>query len=188
MGGCRWTRCPRNSDFEPHSPRYAPCLVSGCWCTLRKFRGFLAPNWAVSRTYRGARGRERALVHGTRCPGNRILSHVAQDTARACFEGVGAHCADFGAFWRFFGPFLGHFVELKDTRGLFETVKSSPTCGIANVSLRLGVLSGFGRCFGRKMAAIGPKLRRFGRAPPNLAPPPPAPTGTPSNLHHSPQL
>ena len=53
----------------------------------------------------------------TRCPRNRILSHVAQDT----------HGADFGAFWRLFGPFLGHIVELKGTRGLFDTVKSSRT-------------------------------------------------------------
>ena len=59
----------------------------------------------------------------TRCPRNQILSHVAQDTARAWFRGVGAHCAQFGAFWRLFGPFLGHIVELKGTRGLFGTVK-----------------------------------------------------------------
>ena len=54
VGGCGWTRCPRNSDFGPRSPRYGPCL--GCWCTLRRFWGFLAPFWAVSRTYRGVEG------------------------------------------------------------------------------------------------------------------------------------
>ena len=63
-----------------------------------------------------------------RCPQNSVLSHVAQDTARAWFRGVGAHCADFGAFWRLSGPFLGHIVELKGTRGLFDTSKSSRTC------------------------------------------------------------
>ena len=113
----------------------------------------------------------------TRCPRNRILSHVAQDTARAWFRGVGAHCADFGAFWRLFGPFLGHIVELKGTRELFDTVKSSRTCSVLTVSLRLGVSPGFWGCFGRKMAVFGPKLRRFGRAPPDLAPPPRAATG-----------
>ena len=113
----------------------------------------------------------------TRCPRNRILSHRAQDTARAWFRGVGAHCADFGAFWRIFGPFLGHIVELKGTRELFDTVKSSRTCNVLTVSLRLGVLPGFWGCFGRKMALFGPKLRRFGRAPPDLAPPPRAATG-----------
>ena len=113
----------------------------------------------------------------TRCPRNRILSHVAQDMACAWFRGVGAHGADFGAFWRFFRPFLGHIVELKGTRGLSDTVKSSRMCSVATVSLRLGVLPGFEGYFGRKMAVFGPKLRRFGRAPPYLAPPPRGATG-----------
>ena len=68
-------------------------------------------------------------------------------------------------------------MELKRTRGLFDTVKSSRTWGVATVSLRLDVSPGFGDYFGRKMAVFGPKLRRFGRAPPNLAPPPRGPTG-----------
>ena len=105
--------------FEPRSPRYGPCLVSGCWCTLRSF-------WA---------------------------------------------------FWRLFGPFLGHIVELKGTRGRFDTVKSSRTCGVATVSLRLRVLPKFGGCFGQKITISGPKVHGFGRAPPDLAPPPRAATG-----------
>ena len=113
----------------------------------------------------------------TRCPRNSFLSHVGQDTARACFRGVGPHCADFGAFWRLFGPFLGHIVDLNGTRGLFDTVKSSRTCSVATVSLRLGGSPGFGGYFGRKMAAFGPELRRFGRAPPDLASPPQVATG-----------
>ena len=113
----------------------------------------------------------------TRCPRNSDLSHVAQDTARAWFRGVGARCADFGAFWRLFGPFIGHIVELKGTRGLFDTAKSSRTWSVTAVSLRLGVSPGFGGCFGREMALFGPKRRRFGRAPPDLAPPPRAATG-----------
>ena len=59
----------------------------------------------------------------TRFPRNRMLSHVAQDTARAWFRGVGTHYADFGGSWRLFGPFLGHIMELKGTRGLSNTVK-----------------------------------------------------------------
>ena len=110
----------------------------------------------------------------TRCPWNSDLSHVAQDTARSWFRGVGA---DFGAFWRLFGPFLGHIVELKGTRGLFDTVKSNRTCTVGTVSPRLGVLPGFGGYFGRKMAVFGPKLRKFRRPPPDLAPPPRAATG-----------
>ena len=105
------------------------------------------------------------------------MSHVAQDTARAWFRGAGAHCAVFGAFWRLFGPFLRRIVDLKGNRGLFDTVKASRTCSVATVSLRLAVSPGFGGYFGRKMAVFGPKLREFGRAPPNLAPPPRAATG-----------
>ena len=112
-----------------------------------------------------------------RCPQNSDLSHVAQDTARSWFRGVGAHCAHFEAFWRLFVPFLGHIVQLKGTRRLFDTVKSSRTCIVAPVSLHLGVSPGFGGYFGRKMAVFGPKLRRFGRAPPDLAPPPRGATG-----------
>ena len=79
----------------------------------------------------------------TRCPRNRILSHVAQDTACSWFRAVGAHCADFGAFWRLFGPFLGHIVELGGNKELLVTVKSSRTCSVATVCLRLAVLTGF---------------------------------------------
>ena len=112
-----------------------------------------------------------------KCPRNSDLSHVAQDTARAWFRRAGAHCADFGAFWRLFGPFLGHRVDLKGTRALFDTVKSSRTCSVATASLRLAVLTGFWGRFGPKKAVLGHKMRSFGRAPPNLAPPPRGATG-----------
>ena len=68
-------------------------------------------------------------------------------------------------------------MELKGIRGLFDTAKSSRAWAVATVSLRLGVSRGFGGYFGRKMATFGPKLRRFGRVPPDLAPPPRAATG-----------
>ena len=68
-------------------------------------------------------------------------------------------------------------MELKGTRGLFDTVKSSRTWNVATVSLPLGASPGFGGYFGRKMAVFGPKLRSFGREPRNLAPPPSAATG-----------
>ena len=113
----------------------------------------------------------------TRCPRNWILSHVTQDTACSWFPAVGAHGAHFGAFWRLFGPFLGHIVELKGTRGLLDTVKSSRTWSVATVSLRLAVLTRFGGRFGPKKAVLGHKMRSFGRALPNLAPPPRAASG-----------
>ena len=60
----------------------------------------------------------------TRRPRNSDLSHLTQDTPCAWFRRVGAHCASFfGAFWRLFGLFLGHIVELMGTRELFDTVK-----------------------------------------------------------------
>ena len=68
-------------------------------------------------------------------------------------------------------------MELKGTKGPLVTVRSSLTCSVATVSLRLCVSPGLGGYFGRKMAVLGPKLRRFGRAPPNLAPTPRAATG-----------
>ena len=131
-------------------------------------------HWAILRL---GNHKKWGVAGGLGALGIRTLSHIAQDTARSWFRGVGAHCADFGAFWRLFGPFLGHIVELKGTRGLFDTVTSSRTCSVTTVSLRLGVSPGFGGYFGRKMAVFGPKLRRFGRAPPNLAPTPQAATG-----------
>ena len=85
----------------------------------------------------------------TWCPRNSFLSHVAQDTARAWFRGAHAHCAVFGAFWRLFGPFLGHIVELKGTKGPLVTRKSSCTWSVATVSLRLEqwVKNGSKTCF-----------------------------------------
>ena len=108
----------------------------------------------------------------TRCPRNLVLSHVAQDTARAWFRGVGAHCADFGAFGRLFGPFLGHIVELKGTRGLFDRVKSSRTCSVATVSLCMGVSPGFGGYFRRRMAVLAQNCANLGGDLPTWRPRP----------------
>ena len=64
-----------------------------------------------------------------------VLVHIAQ------FLGL------FGAFLgRFsdiswFGPFLGHIVELEGTKGPLVTRKSSRTCSVAAVCLRLAVLN-----------------------------------------------
>ena len=68
-------------------------------------------------------------------------------------------------------------MELKGTRGLFDTVKASRTFSVATVSLHLAVLTGCWGRFGPKKALLGHKMRRFGREPPDLAPPPRAATG-----------
>ena len=97
MGGCGWTRCPRNSVSEPHSPRYGPFLVSGCWCTWRSFWGFLAPFWAVSRTYRGVRGHQRSLGHEKLKPHVECSSRLP---SFGCFEPLlGLFWAKNGCFW-----------------------------------------------------------------------------------------
>ena len=108
----------------------------------------------------------------TRCPRNSDLSHVAQDTARAWFRGVGAHCADFGAFWRLFGLFLGHIVQLKGTRGLLDTVKSSCTWGVATISLRLGVLPEFWAILGEKWLFLAQNCADLGGHLPTWRPRP----------------
>ena len=62
----------------------------------------------------------------TRCPQNSFLSHVAQDTARSWFRGVGAHCAVFGAFWGFFPwPKTRHHGLKMAQKHLFEHPKWS---------------------------------------------------------------
>ena len=67
----------------------------------------------------------------------------------------------FGASWRLFGPFLGHIVELKDTRELFDTVKSSGTWMWSLFSFvwmfrpGLGLFWAKNGCFWPKSAQIG---------------------------------
>ena len=50
-------------------------------------------------------------------------------------------------------------MELEGRKELVDTGKSSRTCSVPTVSLRLAVLNGFQGCFGPKMAVFGPKLQ-----------------------------
>ena len=53
---------PSEFVFEPRSPRYGPVLGFGVLVHIAQFLGlFLAPFWAVSRTYRGVEGRQMSL-------------------------------------------------------------------------------------------------------------------------------
>ena len=90
----------------------------------------------------------------TRCPRNRILSHVAKDMAYSWFVAVG--------IWSFWGPFWavsGHIIELEGRKELVDTGKSSRMWSVPTVSLRLAVLNVFQGFFGPKMAVFGPKLQ-----------------------------
>ena len=64
-----------------------------------------------------------------------------------------------GASGGLFGPFPGHIMELEGCKELVDMGKSSRTCSVPTVSLRLAVLNGFQGCFGPKMAVFGPKLQ-----------------------------
>ena len=50
-------------------------------------------------------------------------------------------------------------MELEGRKELVDTGKSSRTCRVATVSLRLAVLNVFQGFFGPKMAVFGPKLQ-----------------------------
>ena len=50
-------------------------------------------------------------------------------------------------------------MELEGHKGLVDTGKSSRTCSVPTVSLRLAVLNVFQGFFGPKMAVFGPKLQ-----------------------------
>ena len=50
-------------------------------------------------------------------------------------------------------------MELEGRKELVDTGKSSRTCSVPTVSLRLAVLNVFQGFFGPKMAVFGPKLR-----------------------------
>ena len=84
--------------------------------------------------------------------------------------------AQLGHFWPF-GPFLGHIVELEGKKGLLFTGQWWRTWSVGTVCLRLAVMTGFRGRFGPKKAVLGHKMRSFGRAPPDLAPPPRGATG-----------
>ena len=75
-----------------------------------------------------------------------------------------------GLFGAYFGPFLGHIVELKGTRELLDTVKSSRTCTVLTVSLRfarvLGLFWAKNGCFWPKTAQIWEGTSRFGAPAP----------------------
>ena len=67
-------------------------------------------------------------------------------------------------------------MELEGRKGLVDTGKSSRTCSVSTVSLRLAVLNVFQGFFGPKMAVFGPKLQflklRSATCEPRSRPPP----------------
>ena len=106
---------PSEFVFEPRSLRYGPFLVSGCWCTWRRFWGFWAPFWAVSRTYRGVRGQQRSLGHEKLKPHMECSSRLP---SFGCFGPV------LGLFWAKNGCFLAQ--NCADLGGHLPTWRHRP--------------------------------------------------------------
>ena len=91
----------------------------------------------------------------SRCPRNRILSHVAKNI----WPILGLWLSAVGASGGLFGPFPRHIMELEGRKELVDTGKSSGTWSVPTVSLRLAVLNVFQGIFGPKMAVFGPKVQ-----------------------------
>ena len=90
----------------------------------------------------------------SRCPRNRILTHVAKDMAYSWVVAVGIWSS-----WRPFWPLPGHIMDVEGRKGFVDTGKSSHTWSVPTVSLRLAGLNVFQGPFGPKMAVFGPKLQ-----------------------------
>ena len=97
VGGCGWTRCPRNSFLSHVAQDAARSWFRGAGAHCAVFWGFLAPFWAVSRTYCGVRGRQRSLGH------EKVEPHVECSSCLpsfGCFEPLlGLFWAKNGCFW-----------------------------------------------------------------------------------------
>ena len=112
-----------------------------------------------------------------RCPWNSVLSHVAQDTARswfwACLTQTSHIEAIFGHFWVNSRTFCGaRGQERALGHGAIEVhVECSNRFSSSG---RVDWVSGL---FWAKNGGVGHKMRSFGRAPPDLAPPPRGATG-----------
>ena len=90
----------------------------------------------------------------SRCPRNRILSHVSKNMAYSWFVAVGI-CTFWGPWVQLLGPFPGHMMELEGRKELVDTGKSRRT----HRSPSFGPLNVFQGFFGPKMAVFGPELQ-----------------------------
>ena len=63
-------------------------------------------------------------------------------------------------------------MELEGKKGLLFTSQLRHMWSVGTLCLRLAVMTGFWGRFGPKKAVLGHKMRSFGRAPHDLAPPP----------------
>ena len=64
VGGCGWTRCPRNSVLSHVAQDTARAWFRASLTQTAHIQAIFGHFWAVSRTYRGASRQERALGDG----------------------------------------------------------------------------------------------------------------------------
>ena len=64
VGGCGWNRCPRTRVSSHVAQDTAGSWFRARLTQITHLRAIFGHFWAVSWTYRGARGQERALGHG----------------------------------------------------------------------------------------------------------------------------
>ena len=64
VGGCGWNRCPRNSVLSHVAQDTARSWFRACWTQTVHIQAIFGHFWAVSRTYRGARGQQQVLCQG----------------------------------------------------------------------------------------------------------------------------
>ena len=90
MGGCGWTTCPENSLVSHVAQYTARVCFWACFTQITDIEATFNHFWAVSRTCRGARGQQRALVHGA------IEAHVV---CRNRLPSFGCSNWVLGPFW-----------------------------------------------------------------------------------------
>ena len=90
VGGCGWTRCPWNLVLSHVAQDTARSWFRGCLTQTTHIQAIFGHFWTVSRTYRGARGHERAFGHGA------IKAHVK---CLNCFSSFGRFDWVSGLFW-----------------------------------------------------------------------------------------
>ena len=104
VGGCGWNKCPWNSVLSHVAQDTARSWFWRCLTQTTHIQAIFGHVWAVSRTYCGARGQERALGHGAieahvECS-NRFSSFVRFDWVLGLFWAKNSY---FGAqnaqFW-----------------------------------------------------------------------------------------
>ena len=141
VGGCGWTRCPRNSVLSHVAQDMAHPWFRACSTQTAHIKAIFGHFWALSRTYRGARGQEWALGHGA------IDAHVQCSNRLPSF---GPFDWVSGPFWAKKGCFWG--IKCTALHGHLPTWRPRP--GAPPVSFGLKTWIWQGHHVGSTMARV----------------------------------